>query len=339
MTDHERLIKETAKAIWIQRNAGDEIGWGEMAWAEITSPDDWSQEALDALEEARAALAVFEEANTPTDDEREALADFLDELHGPWVTEGGCDFRAWNQPWRPGDRRKVNESVDALLGWLRDHGFHRTVQGEPEEPDLPNGHAPVGKLSRFLQRRIANAQSELSSEVPEPSTAPAICSACGVPFHLVQHDEGCDARKMDEKAPEPQGACPQCRRTDGRHKLGCGERFDPEVHDELTRERDHHGIDPEPQGEPSDAAVSAKTWERRWKTLHTKYQERAAECERLRAALDGLNADVEDLLSVAGQSGVEKAKSHAIRTQLASIRRMRAALRAAVAVTEQGENR
>lgn len=56
MTLRDQAVQAAAKAIWTERNAGADIGWGEMAWAELTAPDDWNQEALDALEEARAAL-------------------------------------------------------------------------------------------------------------------------------------------------------------------------------------------------------------------------------------------------------------------------------------------
>jgi hypothetical protein len=49
----------------------------------------------------------------------------------------------------------------------------------------------------------------------------------------------------------------------------------------------------------------------------------------LRAALDELNGDVEEFLSIAHQAGHEAAKSHMIRTQAATIRSMRARIRAA----------
>ena len=59
MTDNEKLIEEAATAMWADPEQ----------WATITEPvrDDFRGMA-------RSALAVFEKAHTPTDDEREALA-------------------------------------------------------------------------------------------------------------------------------------------------------------------------------------------------------------------------------------------------------------------------
>ncbi|MEV4777486.1 hypothetical protein [Microbacterium sp. LWH12-1.2] len=62
----------------------------------------------------------------------------------------------------------------------------------------------------------------------------------------------------------------------------------------------------------------------KWETLHAKYQAVVAENAQLRTALDELNADVEEILSNASHNGMEAAKSHAIRSQMASIRRLRA---------------
>ena len=62
----DELIEKAAKAIWVTRNGGDSA-WAEMAWSELTAPDDWNREALDALDEARAAFAVFEQAQPEWD--------------------------------------------------------------------------------------------------------------------------------------------------------------------------------------------------------------------------------------------------------------------------------
>ena len=68
MTD-DRLIEEAAKAIY---ETGVSSNFEDAA--------EWEREI--ALEEARAALAVFEKAHAPTDDEREALLSALDRLLG-----------------------------------------------------------------------------------------------------------------------------------------------------------------------------------------------------------------------------------------------------------------
>lgn len=63
MSDNEKLIKEAAKAIQ------DRATWPSLHWPPL--------HALSHTDVARAiaeaALAVFEKAHTPTDDEREAL--------------------------------------------------------------------------------------------------------------------------------------------------------------------------------------------------------------------------------------------------------------------------
>lgn len=46
---------ELAKELWLQQNC-DEHDWAEMAWAEMTSPDDWSHEVFVLLEEAYAIM-------------------------------------------------------------------------------------------------------------------------------------------------------------------------------------------------------------------------------------------------------------------------------------------
>lgn len=58
----------------------------------------------------------------PTDDEREAFADLLDEVHDECVTEGGCEFRGWQQGWRPGDAPKPSAHVDRILAKWRNRG-------------------------------------------------------------------------------------------------------------------------------------------------------------------------------------------------------------------------
>ncbi len=70
------------------------------------------------------------------------------------------------------------------------------------------------------------------------------------------------------------------------------------------------------------------TWERRWLTSHVRLLEARAENTRLRQALDDLNVDVEEFLSIAHQAGHEEAKSWLIRQQRAVIREQRAHLRA-----------
>lgn len=90
-----------------------------------------------------------EQAYTPrealSDDEREAFATLLDDMHGEYVTEGGCDFQPWRNGWRPGDHATVNSDiVDPLIAALR-----RPVQGEPTPF---NGKWVCGKCAREIAR-------------------------------------------------------------------------------------------------------------------------------------------------------------------------------------------
>lgn len=107
MTDNEKLIEEAAKAIM-------EASHGEGEW-EFREP---MEEEL-YLRRARAALAVFEKAHTPSDDEREALEEalrYLDALN--------ADRQIWYD-----DYSKLHDLVSA--------GFRRSeVAPEPSAEDF-----------------------------------------------------------------------------------------------------------------------------------------------------------------------------------------------------------
>jgi len=66
------------------------------------------------------------------------------------------------------------------------------------------------------------------------------------------------------------------------------------------------------------------SWKRQWLLLHEKYLAATEENARLRAALDELNEDVEEILSRAHQEGHEAAKSWLIRAQRQTIHRLKA---------------
>ncbi|WP_323985919.1 hypothetical protein [Microbacterium plantarum] len=76
---------------------------------------------LEAATMMRSALRLLS-AEPPTDDEREALADLLDEVHDGCITEGGCEFRGWVRGYRPGDAAKPSAHVDRILTEWRDRG-------------------------------------------------------------------------------------------------------------------------------------------------------------------------------------------------------------------------
>lgn len=70
-------------------------------------------------------------------------------------------------------------------------------------------------------------------------------------------------------------------------------------------------------------------WKARWEKQHAELVATRREVTLLRAALDELNGDLEPILNDAALVGHEMAKSHAIRSQMATIRAMRARLKAA----------
>lgn len=97
MNDNEKLIEEAAKAI---RGVRTVTFRGEDGYLSVGSAD---SETI-----ARAALAVFEKAHTPTDDEREALRGEAEkvqraawaEIHDAQVERARiiADLREWARP-------------------------------------------------------------------------------------------------------------------------------------------------------------------------------------------------------------------------------------------------
>lgn len=67
-------------------------------------------------------------------------------------------------------------------------------------------------------------------------------------------------------------------------------------------------------------------WKARWEKQRVELIATRQEVTILRAALHELNADLEPILNDAALVGHEMAKSHAIRSQLSTIRSMRARL-------------
>ena len=69
--------------------------------------------------------------------------------------------------------------------------------------------------------------------------------------------------------------------------------------------------------------VAPVDWRGRWERATAELAAARRENETLRAALDTLNAETEQLFNDAGQEGIEKAKSHLIKAQAQSIRRLK----------------
>ena len=155
MTD-ERLIEEAAKAI---RNAG---GGVPFAWESL--PEGHREYRRT---QARAALAVFEAAHAPTDDEREALQDalkYLDTLHADrqiWYDDYSnlhdlvsSALRRSEVP-EPSAEPKHDESCAEWCNHCqvcgegirygsrcREH-YQNQPQGEPSDAQVEAAHAPT----------------------------------------------------------------------------------------------------------------------------------------------------------------------------------------------------
>lgn len=130
MSGNEKLIEEAAKAIFEVNNRQDMTQWPRSSYQAVYR------------ERARAALAVFEKAHTPTDDEREALAKLLDEIDSEWLMGEarppypsemahelilrGVGFRRSEVP-KPSVEHSAHEFCDNRLGCIP------KPQGEPSE--------------------------------------------------------------------------------------------------------------------------------------------------------------------------------------------------------------
>lgn len=225
MTDNEKLVEKAAKAIM-------EASHGEGVW-ELREP---MEEDL-YMRRARAALAVFEKAHTPTndiastlatalvhtveyvgndvlpvlegwswydalfaydetliaewkpahpvastDDEREALATALDDVHDECVTEGGCDFRGWITPWRPGETPRVNgAAVDPILAALRRRSDGEGEPSDEYDEEWPQAHTRVVAETWPLdcvEGGCSHCGDDTDGLDACPSTVTALCDEC-----------------------------------------------------------------------------------------------------------------------------------------------------------------
>ncbi len=66
-------------------------------------------------------------------EDREALATLLDEVHDDCVTEGGCEFVGWQRGWRPFDQSEPSRHVDVIIASPVWQNRHRVPVGEGEQ--------------------------------------------------------------------------------------------------------------------------------------------------------------------------------------------------------------
>lgn len=125
--DRKKLIEDAAKAI-----CAFEAG-----------PEYWRT----FIEHAEAALAVFEGAYTPTDDEREALDRAANALHGDDCADDDCDG---------GDMAHYERQAHVALSAMKNGDEGLNMRGEPSREDLTeaisdafygNHHDPSGRAA------------------------------------------------------------------------------------------------------------------------------------------------------------------------------------------------
>lgn len=143
-TSKQELIEEAAKALY-RANWGDEFTFEE-------DREHW-------VNQARAALAVFEQAHTPTDDEREALAKVVAK-----ADEETLDY----------ERRLPDYYSDESWEGYRLHadhilaaGFRRTVQGEPTDAEVEALAAVSAEHDRQVAERAYKAAEDAAAEALE----------------------------------------------------------------------------------------------------------------------------------------------------------------------------
>lgn len=149
MTDNEKLIEEAAKAIYFR---ADEIGINREV----------GQLQSEAL--ARAALAVFEKAHTPTDDDREALPINHCPEHGDLLNRpgDGADARSY--------RCRNAHDIDGIRA-----GFRRSEVLEPcgAVPREWLDHSEHYPCSRSKGHRGDHATHEMTWAEPQGETSDA----------------------------------------------------------------------------------------------------------------------------------------------------------------------
>lgn len=115
-------------------------------------PDDLAWTNAEVLEMLTEVVGLFEQAHTPTDDEREAIIDaLLDELGWEWdeVPEEHI----------PSSRAILGDMADRVLAVSA--GFRRPVQGEPTDAQVLAALNAEGK-STHVARRPFNPAPDLS---------------------------------------------------------------------------------------------------------------------------------------------------------------------------------
>ncbi|QQO39468.1 hypothetical protein SEA_NAMAGO_67 [Microbacterium phage Namago] len=97
-------MSATEDAIALLRSRVDHHRIGRSTWREMDHDIIAMRKVIELLEAPA------------TEEERFEFAEFLGDLHDPYVTEGGCDFRPTHRGWRPGDVTQVDaEIVEPIL--------------------------------------------------------------------------------------------------------------------------------------------------------------------------------------------------------------------------------
>jgi hypothetical protein len=192
MTDtskREELIKEAAKAIQ------------EARWVAVRNSDgSVSSHEADSETLARAAFAVFEQAHTPAEDEREALARLFDEH---WMTTLGKCACGWVHP------QYGSRSLDPY--YVRLHladvvtatGFRRTAV---QEPQIECPHWSPGRITIRKSCTACAAESEPQGEPKHDASCGERCNHCQVCGTGIMYGSRCPDHYLKQPQSEPTDA-------------------------------------------------------------------------------------------------------------------------------------
>lgn len=83
-------MSATEDAIALLRSRVSTQRIGKMAWREMDQDIIAMRKVIELLEQEIASASIM-----PPEEQRIAFAEWLDDFHGNYVTEGGCDFHPW----------------------------------------------------------------------------------------------------------------------------------------------------------------------------------------------------------------------------------------------------
>lgn len=178
-TDSEKLIDEAAKAMF---EVDQKMPWPMESTASLT----------DFKDMARAALAVFEKAHTPTDDEREALRAEVEQVQrAAWAEIHGQDP---TRTYSVAEVKKLVYSFDNLISSV----LRRSEAPEPSAEAQALVDAVQEAMDRYSETANLDGEDSPISWIPVIRIEEAIDSV-PLPFVTEPQGEPSDAQAERER--------------------------------------------------------------------------------------------------------------------------------------------